>query len=135
MAYVNMMPAKLAEKYTREELWMQKTVFDLLVEQAVRHPDRIAIKDQRGTISYGALRDRIERSAQFYRSIGIARGDVVTIQLPNRIEFAVAFIALELLGAIANSPRVSPLWRHVATTAEGEIFEHVITGDLVKLVA
>jgi hypothetical protein len=39
------------------------------------------------------------------------------------------------LGAIANNPRVSPLWRHVATTAEGEIFEHVITGDLVKLVA
>jgi non-ribosomal peptide synthetase component E (peptide arylation enzyme) len=109
MAYVNMMPAKLAEKYAREELWMQKTVFDLLVEQAVRHPDRIAIKDQRGTISYGALRDRIERSAQFYRSIGISRGDVVTIQLPNRIEFAVAFIALELLGAIAN--KVNPDFR------------------------
>jgi len=43
--------------------------------------------------------------------------------------------AMILLGAIANNPRVSPLWRHVATTAEGEIFEHVITGDLVKLVA
>ena len=71
MAYVNMMPAELAAKYTREKLWMQKTVFDILAEQAAKHPDRIAIKDQRGAISYRALKDRIERSAQFYRSIGI----------------------------------------------------------------
>ena len=48
MAYVNMMPTKLAEKYTREKLWMQKTVFDILTEQAAKHPDRVAIKDQRG---------------------------------------------------------------------------------------
>jgi non-ribosomal peptide synthetase component E (peptide arylation enzyme) len=109
MAYVNMMPAELAEKYAREKLWMQKTVFDILAEQAAKHPDRIAIKDQHGAIDYRELRDRIERAAQFYRSIGIRRGDVVTIQLPNRIEFAVAFIALELLGAIAN--KVNPDFR------------------------
>lgn len=109
MTYVNMMPAELAEKYTREKLWMQKTVFDVLAEQAAKHPNRIAIKDQHGAISYGALKDRIERAAQFYRAIGIARGDVVTIQLPNRIAFAIAFIALELLGAIAN--KVNPDFR------------------------
>ena len=109
MAYVNMMPDALAEKYTREKLWLQKTVFDVLAEQATAHPDRIAIKDHKGAISYGALKDRIERAAQFYRSIGIRRGDVVTIQLPNRIDFAVAFIALELLGAIAN--KVNPDFR------------------------
>jgi non-ribosomal peptide synthetase component E (peptide arylation enzyme) len=109
MAYVNMMPAELAEKYTRDKLWLQKTVFDLLAEQAAARPGRVAIKDHRGSISYGALRDRVERAAQFYRSIGIKRGDVVTIQLPNRIDFAVAFIALELLGAIAN--KVNPDFR------------------------
>ena len=109
MAYVNMMPQALAEKYTREKLWLQKTVFDILTERAAAHPDRIAIKDHKGTISYGALKDRIERAAQFYRSIGVKRGDVVTIQLPNRIDFAVAFIALELLGAIAN--KVNPDFR------------------------
>jgi non-ribosomal peptide synthetase component E (peptide arylation enzyme) len=82
MAYVNMMPAELAVKYTREKLWLQKTVFDILAEHAAAHPDRIAIKDQHGVITYSALKDRIERAAQFYRSIGIKRGDVVTIQLP-----------------------------------------------------
>jgi non-ribosomal peptide synthetase component E (peptide arylation enzyme) len=109
MTYVNMMPAELAEKYAREKLWLQKTVFDILTEQAAAHPGRVAIKDQQGSISYGALRDRIERAAQFYHSIGIKRSDVVTIQLPNRIDFAVAFIALELLGAVAN--KVNPDFR------------------------
>jgi non-ribosomal peptide synthetase component E (peptide arylation enzyme) len=109
MTYVNMMPAELAAKYAREKLWLQKTVFDILNERAAAHPDRIAIKDYKGAISYGALKNRIERAAQFYRSIGVRRGDVVTIQLPNRIDFAVAFIALELLGAIAN--KVNPDFR------------------------
>jgi non-ribosomal peptide synthetase component E (peptide arylation enzyme) len=109
MAYVNMMPAELAAKYTRERLWLQKTVFDILAERAATHPDRVAIKDQNGAITYGALKERIERAAQFYRLIGIKPGDVVTIQLPNRVQFAVAFIALELLGAIAN--KVNPDFR------------------------
>ena len=105
MTYVNMMPAELAEKYAREKLWLQKTVFDILTEQAAAHPGRVAIKDHREPISYGALKDRIERAAQFYRSAGVKRGDVVTIHT-NRIDFATAFIALELIGAIAN--KVNP---------------------------
>jgi len=48
MAYINMMPAELAAKYTRENLWLQKTAFDILAERAAAHPDRIAIKDQNG---------------------------------------------------------------------------------------
>jgi non-ribosomal peptide synthetase component E (peptide arylation enzyme) len=109
MAYINMMPAELTAKYTRENLWLQKTAFDVLAERTAAHPDRIAIKDQNGATSYGALKEKIERAAQFYRSIGIRRGDVVTIQLPNSVEFAVAFIALELVGAIAN--KVNPDFR------------------------
>jgi non-ribosomal peptide synthetase component E (peptide arylation enzyme) len=109
MAYVNMMPAALGQKYTREKLWLDRTVFDILDERATAYPRRVAIKDRSGATTYGQLKDRIERAAQFYRSIGIRKGDVVTIQLPNRVEFAVAFIALELLGAIAN--KVNPDFR------------------------
>ena len=109
MAYVNMMPAALAQKYTREKLWLDRTVFDILDERAKAHPHRVAIKDRSGATTYGQLKDRIERAAQFYHSIGIRKGDVVTIQLPNRVEFAVAFIALELLSAIAN--KVNPDFR------------------------
>jgi non-ribosomal peptide synthetase component E (peptide arylation enzyme) len=109
MSYVNMMPAELAHKYTVEKLWLQKTAFDILAEGASAHPHRVAIRDRSGATTYGALREKVERAAQFYRAIGIRRGDVVTIQLPNRAEFVIAFVALELLGAIAN--KVNPDFR------------------------
>lgn len=40
-----------------------------------------------------------------------------------------------LLAAIANNPRISPFWRKLAQTAEGDIFQHVFTGELVTLLA
>ena len=55
------------------------------------------------------LRDRVLCCAAFLRRIGIGRGDVVTIQLPNRIAFPVTFFALELIGAVAN--KVNPDFR------------------------
>ena len=71
--------------------------------------DREVFADAKGRITYGALKERIERCAEFLRRTGIKRGDVVTIQLPNRIDFPVVFFALELIGAIAN--KVNPDFR------------------------
>ena len=65
--------------------------------------------DGQGRITYGELKDKVERCAAFLRSIGIARDDVVTIQLPNRIAFPIVFFSLELIGAIAN--KVNPDFR------------------------
>jgi non-ribosomal peptide synthetase component E (peptide arylation enzyme) len=65
--------------------------------------------DDQGRITYGELKDKVERCAAFLRSIGIVRGDVVTIQLPNRIAFPIVFFSLELIGAIAN--KVNPDFR------------------------
>ncbi len=109
MTYVNMLKPELAKKYDDEGLWLNKTVFQILDERASAHPGREAVYDRNGVTTYGALKDKIERCAAFYHSLGIGKGDVVTIQLPNRTEFAIAFIALELVGAIAN--KVNPDFR------------------------
>src|SRR5215472_3736008 len=109
MTYVNMLRPELAKRYDSEGLWLNKTIFEVLEERAAQHPDREVIKDGYGAVTYQGLSENIERCAAFYRSLGIKRGDVVTIQLPNRIEFAIAFVALELIGAIAN--KVNPDFR------------------------
>ena len=57
----------------------------------------------------GRSRTRWSGAPPSCASIGIQRGDVVTIQLPNRIVFPIAFFALELIGAIAN--KVNPDFR------------------------
>ena len=40
-----------------------------------------------------------------------------------------------LLNEFATNPRVSPFWRWVARTAEGDIYKHVISGEVVALLA
>ena len=109
MAFDIVLKAPLAERWRREKHWGSATFFDILARRAEQHPDREVFSDGFERITYGALKDRVERCAGFLRSIGINRGDVVTIQLPNRIAFPVTYFALELIGAVAN--KVNPDFR------------------------
>jgi non-ribosomal peptide synthetase component E (peptide arylation enzyme) len=109
MSYQIMLEAELAKSYKAHGLWTGETFFQVLERQARRHPDREVFSDAMGRITYGALKDKVERCAEFLRRIGIKRGDVVTIQLPNRIDFPIVFFSLELIGAVAN--KVNPDFR------------------------
>jgi non-ribosomal peptide synthetase component E (peptide arylation enzyme) len=100
---------RLAGQYVQRGLWSNETFFQVLERQAAAFPEREALCDARERITYGALKDKVERCAEFLRRSGIGRGDVVTVQLPNRIDFPVVFFALELLGAVAN--KVNPDFR------------------------
>jgi non-ribosomal peptide synthetase component E (peptide arylation enzyme) len=109
MTFQIVLEPELAALYKARGHWTGKTFFEILQERAGQHPDREVFSDAGGRITYGELKDRIERCAAYLRDIGIRRGDVVTIQLPNRIAFPVVFFALELIGAIAN--KVNPDFR------------------------
>ena len=109
MSFQIMIEPELAATYKARGLWTGETFFQVLERHARQHPDREVFADAKGRISYGGLKDKVERCAEFLRRIGIKRGDVVTIQLPNRIDFPIVFFALELIGAIAN--KVNPDFR------------------------
>ena len=109
MQFQTVLKGELAQRWRQAGEWRDETPFALLSRQAARHPDRIAFIDAQGRISYGELKDRVERCASYLRRIGIGPGDVVTIQLPNRVAFPIAFFALELIGAVAN--KVNPDFR------------------------
>ena len=78
------------------------TFYEILARRAAAHPDREALVDHRHRVSYGELLDRVDRTAAALQSLGLGPGDVVTIQLPNWVEFAYVFFACERIGAIAN---------------------------------
>ena len=63
--------------------------------------DRIAFVSASERVSFGDLRARVDRLARGLADRGIGRSIPVLIRLPNCIEFAVAFLALQKLGAIA----------------------------------
>ena len=109
MSFQTVMKPELAERYTKSGLWLNRTFFEIIEERAKAHPDREVFADAAERITYGSLKDKVERCAAFLRSVGIKHGDVVTIQLPNRIAFPIVFFSLELIGAIAN--KVNPDFR------------------------
>ena len=89
-------------KYRAQGWWKDKTFSQILETRGRETPDREAMGDARRRITYGELWAEVRRFAEFLRRQGVQRGDVVTLQLPNRIEFPVVFFSLELIGAIAN---------------------------------
>ena len=66
---------------------------------AERDPDRPAITCGEATITRGELERRTNRLARAYEQLGVGQDNLVTIALPNSIEFFEASIAVWKLGA------------------------------------
>ena len=109
MAFKTRLTPEMIERYRHSGEWRKETFYDLLSRVAERHPERLALVDRKFRVSYGELKERIDRTAAFLAAHGIKRGDVVTIQLPNWVEFTYVYFSLELLGAVAN--QISPDFR------------------------
>jgi non-ribosomal peptide synthetase component E (peptide arylation enzyme) len=94
--------AEDAESYRDQGLWSRsETLQTVLAAHAARWPERpAAVDDSGGSITYGDLQDRSARMAAAFRQRGVKQGDVVGLQLPNRVEAAVISAAIEKAGAV-----------------------------------
>src|ERR671918_1772197 len=65
------------------------------------HPDRVAVrtKDDEVSLTWSALRDRVDALARGLHELGVRRGDTVALMLGNRPEFHIADLAAMSLGA------------------------------------
>ncbi|HEV2783352.1 MAG TPA: AMP-binding protein [Actinophytocola sp.] len=102
-------PDELAEKYYAEGLWRRDaTLLDDLRAAARRHPDRRAVVvyhvDGRDpeSVTYAELERAVERIAAGLAGLGVGRGDVVTLQLPNCWQLLALCLACARIGAIAG---------------------------------
>jgi long-chain acyl-CoA synthetase len=71
-----------------------------LERHAIRNPDRVAIRFEGLSVTYDALNRDASRLADALRRSGIAAGDRVALFLPNIPQFAVAYYAVQKLGAV-----------------------------------
>jgi len=89
--------------------WRNETVDQCLDRWATRRPEKVAIVDGMGRFTYGELALVVERVARGLRSLGLARGSVISCQLPNWNEFIILALAASRLGAILNP--IPPIYR------------------------
>jgi acyl-CoA synthetase (AMP-forming)/AMP-acid ligase II len=68
---------------------------------AIRHPDRMAIVDERGTLTFGEVHKRTNALARGLRQSGVGEGDGVAIMCRNHRGFIEATVACSKLGVNA----------------------------------
>ncbi len=66
---------------------------------AAQDPDRPAVTDATRTVSRAELDRHTNRLARAYADLGVREGDMVTVALPNGVEFFEACVAIWKLGA------------------------------------
>lgn len=93
-------PSDYAERYRRLGYWQHQTFGQLLRQQAQRYGQRLALVGGDQRWRYGELDRRADQLAAGFKSLGIAAGDRVVVQLPNIPEFFAVFFALSRLGAL-----------------------------------
>jgi long-chain acyl-CoA synthetase len=113
----------MTEQSLGERIWYKKwppqvprdleypeyTIADMLREAAERHADRSAIFFLGATVTYGRLWDMVRRLARGLTDLGIVKGDVCALMLPNSIQFVVSYYACHLIGVVVTA--VNPTYK------------------------
>ncbi|MBA2963933.1 MULTISPECIES: AMP-binding protein [Ramlibacter] len=93
---------------------------------AAAEPQRLAIHDEHGPVSYGTFHHRVLRCAQRLAALGVRPGDRVAVGGPGIARQLVALLAAEGLGAVTASFGASgdagaaTVFRHVQWVLAGE---------------
>ncbi|MER5203480.1 amino acid adenylation domain-containing protein, partial [Streptomyces sp. NPDC002825] len=78
---------------------VETTLVERFEEQAARFPDRVALIDEAGEVTYAELNAAANRWARHLRSRGLGRGDMAGVLWERGVEFAAAVIGVVKTGA------------------------------------
>ncbi|MEQ8497559.1 MAG: AMP-binding protein, partial [Gammaproteobacteria bacterium] len=115
MDFDPILPAARGAAMRAAGLWPDRLVIDHLDAAAAHDPQRIALVDHnsmtglRTELTYGELATRSIRIAAGLAALGVARGDVVAVQLPSWWHYAALHCACVRIGAVINP--LMPIFR------------------------
>ena len=91
--------------------YQERSLGDVLRNTVKDFPDSQALYFEGFRLTYKELDELVDQFATGLSKLGIKKGDIVGIDLPNAPQFVIAFYALQRLGATANP--IIPLHRFV----------------------
>ncbi len=94
---------RLAGTYVARRWWDRDTLPGWLAKHAAAAPQRPAVRSSDLNLDYATLHARAERFASGLHALGIGRGDVVSVQLPNIPSFLIAYLAIARIGAVMST--------------------------------
>ncbi len=89
-------------RYTASGAWPNRLLTDFLDDAVAATPDKLAIIDSRGAITYRDLADQVTRCAHGLLALDLRAGDVMALQLPNWKEFLILHLAATRIGVVSS---------------------------------
>lgn len=106
------------------------TMFQMVERIARQYPDEPAYEFYGTKTSYRSFVRRIERAARAFLSLGIQKGDAVTICMPNTPQALDCFYGLNRIGAIANMIHPQSARSEISFYLETSRSKAILTIDL-----
>ncbi len=85
------------------------TLAEFLKETAAKHGSKPAIIFLDAQVTYEELWEKVQRFATALADLGLKKGDVCALMLPNSIQFVVSFYACQLLGVTVTA--INPTYK------------------------
>ncbi len=111
------------QEYARNE----RVLTDIVADKARQYPDHVVFQFGDDPLTFGELNERINRAANGFLALGVTKGDMVAIMLPNCPEFLYTWFGLNKIGAVEV-----PI--NVALKGTGLTYQ-IVQSDSVVLVA
>jgi acyl-coenzyme A synthetase/AMP-(fatty) acid ligase len=92
-----------AREYIARGWWKDDTLPRWVARHIAERPEAPAVVHAGATLSWRVLGEKIGRTAGALHRAGVAKGDVVALQLPNLPEFLIAYLAVCRLGAVVST--------------------------------
>ena len=93
-------PPEFAARYRAGGCWAGVSLGEAFDRSVAANADRLAVVDGDRRVTYAELGQLVDRLALHFADRGLVRGACVVFQLPNVLEFVIAYVACLKTGAI-----------------------------------
>jgi 2,3-dihydroxybenzoate-AMP ligase len=93
-------PEAFAHRYRERGVWAGVTLGDAFDRSVAAHAARVAVVDGARRVTYAELGRLVDRLAAHFAARGIGGGERVVFQLPNVLEFVIAYVTCLKTGAV-----------------------------------
>jgi crotonobetaine/carnitine-CoA ligase len=108
-----------------EEVFTPRVIGELIDDRARRNGDKIFLRFKDQKFTYDEIRRYSNRCANAFKNLGIAKGDKVSIMLPNCPEYLYLWFGLAKIGAVevpVNTSYKGEFLRHIVDQSDSRIF-------------
>ena len=89
---------KLVERYRK--VWLGITIIDAFERSCDIIPDKVALIDGGTRLTFAQLREKALSAALALFKLGLGKGSIVLLQIPNYAEAVYVYLGLHMIGAI-----------------------------------